>query len=82
MNDLSSAREQYEAAVAARPNYIPARIQLGVTLLSLGDPDGAEEHWNEVLEIETDNARAKMYLRLLQTQRSSGAISVAPKSQS
>jgi tetratricopeptide (TPR) repeat protein len=34
--ELVRAREHYEAAVAARPNYVPARVQLGVTLLSLG----------------------------------------------
>ncbi|MGH7269235.1 MAG: tetratricopeptide repeat protein, partial [Polyangiaceae bacterium] len=30
-NDLPGARREYEAAVAARPTYAPARIQLGVT---------------------------------------------------
>src|SRR5580692_10681228 len=35
INDLPRAREQYEAAVQARPGYVLARIQLGVTLLAL-----------------------------------------------
>jgi tetratricopeptide (TPR) repeat protein len=77
MNELARAREQYEAAVAARPSYVPARVQLGVTLLSMGDPDGAEEQWRRVLEIEPDNGRAKMYLRMLQAQRSTGSLRAA-----
>ena len=65
VHEFARAREQYEAAVQARPNYVPARIQLGVTLLSLGDREGAALQWNKVLEIEPDNPRAKMYLRAL-----------------
>jgi Tfp pilus assembly protein PilF len=51
--------------VASRPSYVPARIQLGVTLLSLGESDAAAEQWRKVLEIEPDNVRAKMYLRMM-----------------
>jgi Tfp pilus assembly protein PilF len=65
MNDLPRAREQYEAAVAARPGYVPARIQLGVTLLSLGESDAAGEQWRKALEIEPENVRAKMYMRMV-----------------
>jgi tetratricopeptide (TPR) repeat protein len=74
VNDLHRAREHYEAAVAARPTYVPARIQLGVTLLALGELDLAEKQWNSVLEIEPENGRAKMYLRVLAAQRSSGTF--------
>ncbi len=68
--DLERAREHFDAAVAARPNYVPARVQLGVTLLSLGELGGAEEQWRKVLEIEPDNTQAKMYLRVLASERS------------
>jgi tetratricopeptide (TPR) repeat protein len=68
--DLARARMHYEAAVAAKPNYVPARVQLGVTLLALGELSGAEEQWNKVLETEPDNTQAKMYLRVLASQRS------------
>jgi Tfp pilus assembly protein PilF len=78
MNDLPRAKEQYEAAVIARPTYIPARIQLGVTLLSMGDSDAASEQWNKVLETDPDNARAKMYLRMVAAARASGSVPVAP----
>jgi Tfp pilus assembly protein PilF len=51
--------------VNARPTYIPARIQLGVTLLALGEAASAREQWQKVLEIEPENVRAKMYLRMM-----------------
>jgi tetratricopeptide (TPR) repeat protein len=69
VNNQPRAREHYEAALASRPNYVPARLQLGVTLLALGDTKAAEEQWNKVIEIEPDNSRAKMYLRMLASSR-------------
>jgi tetratricopeptide (TPR) repeat protein len=76
VNNAPRARLHYEAAITARPNYVPARIQLGATLLSLGDAKGAEESWKKVLDIEPDNMRAKMYLRML---GSSPKSSLPPK---
>jgi tetratricopeptide (TPR) repeat protein len=72
-NDLPGARAQYEAAVAARPNYVPAHIQLGVTLFALGELDRAEAAWKRALELERDNPHAKMYLRML-SMRSKGSM--------
>ena len=73
VNDLAAARTEYEAAVAARGGYVPARIQLGVTLLSLGEADLAEEQWKKALEIDAENTHAKMYLRMLGAQRAKGS---------
>jgi Tfp pilus assembly protein PilF len=69
VNDLQHAREQYEAAIQARPNYVPARILLGVTFLAMGDLDAAETQWRKALEHDGDNTSAKMYLRMLSSQR-------------
>jgi len=80
LNELPRAREQYEAAVQARPTFVPARIQLGVTLLSLGEVPAAEDQWRKVLETDPENARAKMYLRMVEAQRSAGSIPAAPPS--
>jgi len=68
-NEPARARIHYEAALSARPSFVPARVQLGVTLLSLGDAPKAEEQWNKVLEIEPENTQAKMYLRMSATNR-------------
>lgn len=69
LKELGRAREQYEAALATRASYVPARVALGVTLLALGEPAAAEVHWKKVLETEPDNAQAKMYLRTLENER-------------
>jgi tetratricopeptide (TPR) repeat protein len=65
VNDLPRARAEYEAAIAARPTFVPARVQLGVTLLALGETEAAAEQWNQVLELDPDNVRVKMYLRMM-----------------
>ncbi len=69
VNELPHAREQYQAAIDAKPTYVPARILLGVTLLAMGELDLAEEHWKKALEVDSENTSAKMYLRMLATQR-------------
>jgi tetratricopeptide (TPR) repeat protein len=76
VHEYDRARDHYEAAVAARPAYVPARILLGVTLFAMGDLDRAEEHWKQALEIDKDSMSAKMYLRMLATQR--GKTSIPP----
>jgi tetratricopeptide (TPR) repeat protein len=76
VNELAPARAQYEAAIAARPGYVPARILLGVTLLAMGELDAAEGHWKKALETDPDNTSAKMYLRMLSSQR--GKASMPP----
>ena len=77
---MAIAKEQYEAAIATRPNYVPARIQLGVTLLSMGDPEGAAQQWNKVIEIDPENSRAKMYLRMLSLNKMKSAPPAGPGS--
>jgi tetratricopeptide (TPR) repeat protein len=69
INDLPSARVHYEAALQAKAGYVPARLQLGVTLLALNDANGAEEQWREVIKLEPENSQAKMYLRMLERTR-------------
>lgn len=70
-NELMTARDRYEAALKAKPGYVPARLQLGVTLLALGDPGAAAEQWNKVIELDGENSQAKMYLRMLERTRGS-----------
>ena len=71
MNDLAGAWTHYEAALEAKPTYVPARLQLGVTLLALGEPAKTEEQWQEVIKLEPENSQAKMYLRMLERTRAS-----------
>ena len=57
---------------------MPARILLGVTLLAMGELDAAENQWKLALETEPDNSSAKMYLRMLATQRGKASMPPAP----
>lgn len=62
--DKEAALAELDAAVAQNGSYLPARIQRGVTLLSLGRRDEAIAAWREVLERSPGNKQAEMYLRL------------------
>lgn len=77
-NNLALARQHYEAARAANARYVPARMLLGVTLLSQGEVEPAEAEWRFVLEIEPENRAAKMYLRMVEAQRSSRGRTAPP----
>lgn len=69
-DNFALARQHYEAARSSNPKYAPARVLLGVTLLSLGEIDQAIAEWREVLTIDPENRSAKMYLRMVEAQRS------------
>ncbi len=69
-NNLTLARRCYEAARASNPAFVPARVLLGVTLLTLGAADEATAEWREALVIDPENRSAKMYLRMVEAQRS------------
>jgi len=62
--NLPQARRCYEAARAENARFVPARVLLGVTLLTLGAIDEAIAEWREALAIEPDNRSARMYLRM------------------
>jgi tetratricopeptide (TPR) repeat protein len=68
--NLAQARRCYEAAREANPRFPPARVLLGVTLLSLGAVDEAAAEWREALAIDPENRSARMYLRMVDAQRS------------
>jgi tetratricopeptide (TPR) repeat protein len=69
-NNLTAARQCYEAARAQNPTFVPARVLLGVTLLALGATEEAAAEWREALTLEPENRSAKMYLRMVEGQRS------------
>ncbi len=76
--NLALARRCYEAARDANTHYAPARVLLGVTLLSLGSIDEATAEWREALVIEPENRSARMYLRMVEAQRSARPGRTAP----
>jgi tetratricopeptide (TPR) repeat protein len=64
-NDLIASRCHYQAALARKPNYVPAHLGMGQTLQALGDADGARTEWTRAQELEPTSSLAKMYLRTL-----------------
>ncbi len=78
-----TAQFEKDFAAATRARHALAfsscTAALHVTLLAMGDPDRAQREWQAVLDLESDNARAKMYLRTLQLQRESGLFKASSK---
>ena len=50
----------------SRPDYLLARINLGVVHYSMGRVEEAIREWKEVLAEDSENKKALMYLRLVE----------------
>ena len=55
---------EYEEIVRQSPAYVPARLNLGLSLFAAGRRDEAMRHWEEVLRLSPGNRNAEMYLKL------------------
>jgi tetratricopeptide (TPR) repeat protein len=64
MNDLASARRQFEMAVALDEGHAEARFHLANVLSGRGDVADAVIHYERVLAIDPDNAEAHQNLGL------------------
>lgn len=62
---VDEARKELEIAVTINPQFVPARVALGVMYMSLGLHDQAALAWRECLVIDPGHRVAKVYLRLL-----------------
>ena len=60
---LDEAKAELVNALGHSPHYLPARLQLGLVLVSQGDVPGGRAAWQEVLRDDAENPIAKMYLR-------------------
>jgi tetratricopeptide (TPR) repeat protein len=63
------ARDQLNVALEYNARYAPARVMLGVLLLTMGDYDAAMREFESALTTDPDNRNAQMYLRLASAQR-------------
>ena len=61
----ADAAAEFRKAVAASPNSVAARINLGVTLSQLGDTQGAAEQFEEAIRIEPQSVNAHYNLAIL-----------------
>jgi len=64
--DHDAARFELEEAIAAKPQYVPAHVSLGVVLLSLNRKREAILRWKTAIAIDPENKAAAMYLRMAQ----------------
>ena len=63
------AKDQLYLALEHNPSYAPARVMLGVLLLSSGDYGGALSEFDSALATDPDNRSAQMYSRLARVHR-------------
>jgi tetratricopeptide (TPR) repeat protein len=59
------AADELQRALQDRPDYVPARVQLGICCYAMGRRDEAVRQWTQVLQNDPQNASAAMYLRLV-----------------
>jgi tetratricopeptide (TPR) repeat protein len=63
------AREQLEIGKQHNPNYVQARVLLGVALLSAGEYGPAIGEFEAVLARDSEHKSAQMYLKIAHSQR-------------
>ncbi|GAB4307932.1 MAG: hypothetical protein Kow0090_22450 [Myxococcota bacterium] len=67
--DLDKAEALLKVVIAERPNYLKARIELGLLYFSQNRKEEASKQWEEVLKLDYSNKSARMYMRLLITEK-------------
>lgn len=63
--DREQALSHYAEALVHNPGYVQACIQLGAELYALGRRDEARAAWERALQMEPDNRRLPVYLKLV-----------------
>lgn len=67
--DFDGARDAFDKAVAANPDSVPARVNLGATLSRTGDADGAISQFRRALELDPENQSAHFNMASLYRQQ-------------
>lgn len=62
---FSDAADEFRKAVAANPNGVTARVNLGAALAQMGDIAGAVEQYQQALRVDSGNASAHFNLGFL-----------------
>ena len=62
--EREAAIAELEEVVRQTPNYLPARLNLGLSLYAADRKDEAARHWRFVLEVSPGNRNAELYLQL------------------
>lgn len=61
----AEAAGEFRKAIGAKPDSIPAHVNLGAVLVQTGDPKGAAEQYKEALRIDPKNTNAHYNLAIL-----------------
>jgi tetratricopeptide (TPR) repeat protein len=67
--NVELAKDQLCLALEHNARYAPARVMLGVLLLSAGDHDAAIREFESALAVDAENRSAQMYLRVSRLHR-------------
>ena len=73
----ADAAAEFRKAVAASPNSVAARINLGVTLSQLGDTQSAAEQFEEAIRLEPRSVNAHYNLAILLSGRNQHEKAIA-----
>jgi len=69
--DYDAAVAEFRRAIALKPDYLEARLNLALSLLKLNDVDGAVTELRGVLTIQPDHRQARQTLDAIQGSRES-----------
>ena len=61
----AEAAGEFRKAIGAKPDSIPAHVNLGAVLVQTGDPKGAAEQYEEALRLDPKNTNAHYNLAIL-----------------
>ena len=61
----AEAAAEFRKAIGAKPDSIPAHVNLGAVLVQTGDPKGAAEQYEEALRLDPKNTNAHYNLAIL-----------------
>ena len=65
MGRWQDAQSQLETILEENPEFTSARLRLGLVRHRLGDLEGARKEWNQCLDLDPRDMRARAYLALL-----------------
>src|SRR5205823_392768 len=63
---LDESLQELKRSAEERPRFAPGGVQLGLTYFALTRFAEAKTAWNAVLGYDAENARAKMFLRMVE----------------
>ena len=66
--ELEASKAAFQKALEGNGRFLRARLNLGLILLRLDDPEGAREQWEEARSQDPNSPQVRAYLRLLETE--------------